>query len=182
MSKPITPIALRWNLSKFVVLKHSGREILLYEPFVAFFSTIYMLKSLFVKIFQQNMSLSQRNLRGLSIDVKLNNLDLMTQRNSKHYRRDHVHIDIHCFMYSRWNLSKFVVLKHFGWEFLHGEPCCYLDVSIYMLKCVFCPRPTAGGVIKLVAIDALYRGETRALIGGVNIHIFVFCPTNFFWN
>ena len=28
------------------------------------------------------------------------------------------------------------------------------------------------------------RGETRALIGGggVNIHIFLFCPTNFFWN
>ena len=24
------------------------------------------------------------------------------------------------------------------------------------------------------------RGETRALIGGVNIHIFLFCPTNFF--
>ena len=29
-----------------------------------------------------------------------------------------------------------------------------------------------------------HRGETRALIGGggVNIHIFLFCPTNFFWN
>ena len=28
------------------------------------------------------------------------------------------------------------------------------------------------------------RGETTALIGGggVNIHIFLFCPTNFFWN
>ena len=28
------------------------------------------------------------------------------------------------------------------------------------------------------------RGKTRALIGGggVNIHIFLFCPTNFFWN
>jgi hypothetical protein len=24
------------------------------------------------------------------------------------------------------------------------------------------------------------RGVTRALIGGVHIHIFVFCPTNFF--
>ena len=24
------------------------------------------------------------------------------------------------------------------------------------------------------------RGETRALIGGANIHIFLFCPTNFF--
>ena len=50
------------------------------EPFVAFFSTIYMLRSLFVKIFQQNMSLNQRNLRGVPIDLPrgypLNNLDL----------------------------------------------------------------------------------------------------------
>ena len=35
-----------------------------------------MLKSLFVKIFQHNTSLSQRNLRGISIDLRLNNLDL----------------------------------------------------------------------------------------------------------
>ena len=35
-----------------------------------------MLKSLFVKIFQQNMSLNQRNLRGVPMDLKLNNLDL----------------------------------------------------------------------------------------------------------
>ena len=46
------------------------------EPFVAFFSTIYMLRSSFVKIFQQNMNLNQRNLRGVPIDLKLNNLDL----------------------------------------------------------------------------------------------------------
>ena len=58
-----------------------------------------MLKSLFLKIFQQNMSLNQRNLRGgVPIDLKLNNLDLETQRNSKHYRRAHVHIDIYCFI------------------------------------------------------------------------------------
>ena len=35
-----------------------------------------MLRSLFVKIFQQNMSLNQRNLTGVPIDLKLNNLDL----------------------------------------------------------------------------------------------------------
>ena len=64
------------DLSKFVILKHSGEEILHLEPFVAFFSTIYMLRSLFVKIFQQNMSLNQRNLRGVPIDLELNNLDL----------------------------------------------------------------------------------------------------------
>ena len=35
-----------------------------------------MLRSSFVKIFQQNMNLNQRNLRGVPIDLKLNNLDL----------------------------------------------------------------------------------------------------------
>ena len=35
-----------------------------------------MLRSLLVKIFQQNMSLNLRNLRGIPIDLKLNNLDL----------------------------------------------------------------------------------------------------------
>ena len=34
------------------------------EPFVAFFFTTYMVKSLFVKIFQQNMSLSQKKFKG----------------------------------------------------------------------------------------------------------------------
>ena len=46
------------------------------EPFVAFFSTTYILRSSFVEIFQQNMNLNQRNLRGVPIDLKLNNLDL----------------------------------------------------------------------------------------------------------
>ena len=77
-----------------------------------------MLRSLFVKIFQQNMSLNQRNLRGVPIDLKLNNLYLNGNttefKTSVHYRRAHVHIDIYCFIYSRGNLSKFVVLKHFG--------------------------------------------------------------------
>ena len=27
-----------------------------------------------------------------------------------------------------------------------------------------------------------FRAVARALIGGLNIHIFVLCPTNFFWN
>ena len=52
------------TLSKFVILKHSGLEILHLEHFVAFFSGIYMLRSSFVKIFQQNMNLNQRNLGG----------------------------------------------------------------------------------------------------------------------
>ena len=43
------------------------------------------------------MSISQRNLRGVSIDLKLNNFDLSgntTDFNSKHCRRAHAHIDI----------------------------------------------------------------------------------------
>ena len=38
---------------------------------------------------------------------------------------------------SRWNLSKFVVIKHFRWESLHLEPSCCLDVLVYMLNWVF---------------------------------------------
>ena len=38
---------------------------------------------------------------------------------------------------SRWNLSKFVVIKHFGWESLNVQPSCCLDVVLYMLNCVF---------------------------------------------
>ena len=121
---------------------------------VAFFSTTYMLRSLFVKIFQQNMSLNQRNLRGVPIDLKSNNLDLSgNTTDSKHYRRAHVHIDIYCFIYLRWNLSKCVVLKHFGWVFLHGEPCIFARGTLYFCTgnlvflhgepCIFA-RGTAG--------------------------------------
>ena len=38
---------------------------------------------------------------------------------------------------SRWNLSKFVVIKHFGCESLNVQPSCCLDVVVYMLNCVF---------------------------------------------
>ena len=38
---------------------------------------------------------------------------------------------------SRWNLSKFVVIKHFGWESLNVQPSSCLDVVVYMLNCVF---------------------------------------------
>ena len=86
------------------------------------------------------MSLSQRNRRSVLIDLKLSNLDLSGNTwNSKHCRRPALaHLLPRDIIYLRWNLSKFVVLKHFGREFLYGEPCCCLDVSVYMLKCVFC--------------------------------------------
>ena len=38
---------------------------------------------------------------------------------------------------SRWNVSKFVVIKHFGWESLNVQPSCCLDVVVYMLNYVF---------------------------------------------
>ena len=40
------------------------------------------------------------------------------------------------------------------------------------------------GGFATVHMKGVCKGETRALIGGggVNIHIFLFCPTNFFWN
>ena len=75
-----------------------------------------MLRSLFVKIIQQNMSLNQRNLRGVPIDLKLNNLDL--SGNTTEFKtlptRPRSHRYNYIVQYSRWNLSNFVVLKHFG--------------------------------------------------------------------
>ena len=37
---------------------------------------------------------------------------------------------------SRWNLSKFVVIKYLR-ESLNVQPSCCLDVVAYMLNCVF---------------------------------------------
>ena len=48
------------------------------------------------------MSLNQRNLKGVSINLKLNVLGQSgTQRNSKHYRRAHAHIDLYIDLYIR---------------------------------------------------------------------------------
>ena len=51
-----------WNLSKSVILKHSGQEIFHQEHFVAFFFTIYMSKSLFCKDISVNVSLQVREI------------------------------------------------------------------------------------------------------------------------
>ena len=69
-----------------------------------------MSKNLLGKIFQQNMSLNQRNLRGVPINLKLNNLDL--SGNTTEFKTLPTR-PLHYFIYLRWNLSKFVVLKHF---------------------------------------------------------------------
>ena len=39
---------------------------------------------------------------------------------------------------SPWNRSKFVVSIHRVSEFLHQEPCCRFDVTVYVLKYVVC--------------------------------------------
>ena len=61
-----------------------------------------MLRSSFVKIFQQNMNLNQRNLRGVPIDLKLNNLDL--SGNTVEFKtlptRPRSH-SLYCFIYLR---------------------------------------------------------------------------------
>ena len=48
------------------------------------------------------MSLNQRNLRGVPIDLKLDNLDLSGNTTEfKTYRRAHVHFDIYIVLYIR---------------------------------------------------------------------------------
>ena len=37
---------------------------------------------------------------------------------------------------SRWNLTKFVVIKHWGWESSNVQPSCCLDIVVYMLNYV----------------------------------------------
>ena len=36
-----------------------------------------------------------------------------------------------------WNVAKFVVLKHFGWDVLHKESSAPFLLTLYMLKSVF---------------------------------------------
>ena len=56
-----------------------------------------MLKSLFCEDILVEYEFKTVKLRGLSIDLKMSNLDLSgnMQRNSKHYRRAYVHIRIY---------------------------------------------------------------------------------------
>ena len=68
-----------------------------------------------MKKFQQNMSLSQRNLMGVSIDSKQNNSDLSGNTGIQNITDAPTLTSICIVLYkSRWNLLKFVVLKHFG--------------------------------------------------------------------
>ena len=124
---------------KIVILKHSGREILHLEPFVAFFYTIYMLRSLFVKIFQQNMSFNQRNLREVPIDLKLNNLDL--SGNTTEFKtlptcpRSHRYILFYIFAVESVKICRF---KTFWMSiFARGTLLLFRCLNIHV-KCLFC--------------------------------------------
>ena len=52
--------------------------------------------------------------KGVPIDLKLNNLDLSGNTTEFKTTRPRSHRYNYIVQYSRWNLSKFVVLKHFG--------------------------------------------------------------------
>ena len=92
-----------------------------------------------MKIFQQNMSLSQRNLRGISIDLKLNNLDLSgntTEFKALQTRpRSHRYILFYKFAMESVEICRF---KTFWMRIFARKTLFRLDISVYMLKYVFC--------------------------------------------
>ena len=89
-------------------VKHFGWEFLHGEPCCCLDVSIYLLKCLFC----WDIVLENEFQRCVNLGRNINS--------------------------SRWSLSKFVVSKHLWWEFLQGEPCFRLDISVNMLKCVFC--------------------------------------------
>ena len=68
------------------------------KTFLSLFLTLYMLKSLFCEEISVKYEFkSERNLREVLIDLKLNNLDLSeTQRNSKHHRSARILLTHRC--------------------------------------------------------------------------------------
>ena len=68
-----------------------------------------------------------------------------------------------------YSVVKYRILKH---AYLYKMTLMYpysIVLVIYLL-------------IKVYILYALRRGAGRSIIGGANIHIFVFCTINFFWN
>ena len=70
-------------------------------------------------------------------------------RNSKIWQGnlEHLFLDEIC-----WNLSKFVILKHFEWDVLHKESSALFLFSIYMFKSVFC-RDISAEHVKMSMLD-----------------------------
>ena len=83
-----------------------------------------------MKIFQQNMSLNQRNLRGVPIDLKLNNLDL--SGNTTEFKtlptRPRSHRYILLFYIFAVEFVKICRFKTFWMSIFARGTCCYLDV------------------------------------------------------
>ena len=110
-----------------------------FRTFVAFFSTIYMLRSSFVKIFQQNMNLNQRNSREVPIDLKLNNLDL--SGNTTEFKtlptrpRSHRYILFYIFAVESIKICRFKTfwMSIFAWGTLLLFRCLNIHVKMFVL-------------------------------------------------
>ena len=98
-----------------------------------------MLRSLLVKIFQQNMSFNRRNLREVPIDLKLNNLDL--SGNTTEFKtlptrpRSHRYILFYIFAVESVKICRF---KTFWMSiFARGTLLLFRCLNIHV-KCLFC--------------------------------------------
>ena len=88
-----------------------------------------------MKIFQRNMNLNQRNLRGISIDLKLNNLDLSgntTEFKALQTRpRSHRNILFYIFAMESVEICR---SKTFWMKIFARKTLFRLDISVYMLE------------------------------------------------
>ena len=98
-----------------------------------------MLKSLFCEEILAEYEFESEKFKGSIDRRKLNNSDLSA--NTLEFKtlptrpRSHRYILFCIFPMESVKICRF---KTLWMRILYGEPCCYLDVSIYMLKCVFC--------------------------------------------
>ena len=84
------------------------------RTFCCFFLHYIHVKKFVCEDISAEYEFESEKFKGVPIDLKLNGLDL--RGNTTEFKtlptRPRLHIDIYCFIYSRWNLSKFVFLKH----------------------------------------------------------------------
>ena len=98
-----------------------------------------MLRSSFVKIFQQNMNLNQRNSREVPIDLKLNNLDL--SGNTTEFKtlptrpRSHRYILFYIFAVESIKICRFKTfwMSIFAWGTLLLFRCLNIHVKMFVL-------------------------------------------------
>ena len=117
-----------WNLSKFVVSKHLGWDILRKECSTPFYFTIYILKWVFCW--------------DISVEVEwvwsmCNKFKWKVETTAENDGTTPLKISPR-FIAPRQSFAvEFVAIKQFEYESLHVEPSCCLDVVVYMLNCVF---------------------------------------------